>query len=145
MGNYNPNPVTGSLQDLPEWTLRELRRAAAAIADDSDTLHFITPYAADASLSSGISINWKCANAPIVRCSTSNTITIGGIAYKVPKQARTYLNVGTGVLAFKNEDANSSASYRLALPAALYQISAGHAVTIWYDPSSRRHRPISRT
>jgi len=130
---------------MGEWVHRELRAIGAAVADPSDAIHYMTPYAADASLSAGISVNWKCANAALIRCSTSNTVTVGAIAYKVPKRNFTFLNVGTGVLAFKHEDTNASASFRLALPAALYQISANHAVTFWYDPSSTRHRPVSRT
>jgi len=145
MGSYVPSMPPTDPKQLAEWIHRELRAVGAAFADDADAIHYMTPYAADASLSAGISANWKCANATIIRCSTSNTVTVGAIAYRQAKRLFTYVNVGTGVLAFKNEDAGSSASLRLALPAALYQISAGHAVTFWRDPSSSRHRPISRT
>lgn len=145
MGVYVPSPPPLDPKMLGEWVHRELRAVGSAFADEADSIHYMTPYAADASLSAGISANWKCANATIIRCSTSDTVTIGAIAYKIPKQCRTYVNVGTGVLAFKHEDTGSSASYRLALPSPLYQVSAGHAVTFWRDPSSSRHRPISRT
>lgn len=145
MSTYVPTPPPREPKELGEYIHRELRRVGDAVADAADAIHYMTPYAPDASLSAGISANWKCANAVILRCSTSNTVSVGGIGYKLQKRNVTFLNIGTGVLAFKNEDAGSSASFRLALPAALYQISANHAVTFWYDPSSSRHRPISRT
>jgi hypothetical protein len=148
MATYVPTmpPLDGKdLRKMAEWVHRELRAIGSAVSDSSDEIHYMTPYAADGSLSANISANWKCANARWIRCSTSNTVSIGGIAYKQPKRTFTFMNVGTGVLAFKNEDAGSSASFRLALPSALYQISAGHAVTFVYDPSSTRHRPVSRT
>lgn len=144
MGNYVPTPPPDDLKYLPEYTHRELRRVGDTLADPADAIHYMTPYA-DASLSDGISANWKCPNATVIRCSTSATITLTGIAYKQAKRNFTFLNVGTGVLALKNAGTESSASHRFALPTALYQISANHAVTTWYDPASSRHRPISRT
>lgn len=145
MGSYVPSMPPLDPKQLGEWIHRELRAIGKAFADDADAIHYMTPYAADASLSAGISANWKCANAVIIRCSTSSTVTVGAIGYKLAKRCTTFLNIGTGVLAFKHEDTGSSASLRLALPGALYQISANHAVTFWYDPSSTRHRPIFRT
>lgn len=144
MGNYVPTPPPGDVKNLTEYVHRELRRAGDTLADPADAIHYMTPYA-DASLSNGISANWKCPNATVIRCSTSNTITLTGIAYKLAKRNFTFINIGTGVLALKNEGTESSASYRFALPAALYQISANHAVTTWFDPASARHRPVSRT
>lgn len=144
MGNYSPTPPPGDGKALAEYVHRELRRVGDTLADPADAIHYMTPYA-DASLSNGISANWKCPNATIIRCSTSNTMTFGAIAYKQAKRNFTFLNNGTGVLVAKHEDTGSSASFRLSLPAALYQISANHAVTFWYDPASSRHRPISRT
>lgn len=148
MPTYAPSmpPLDGKdLRKMAEWVHRELRAIGSAVADPADAIHYMTPYAADASLSAGISANWKCANATLIRCSTSDTVTIGAIGYKLPKRNVTFINVGTGVLALKHEDTGSSASFRLALSSALYQISANHAVTMWYDPSSSRWRPISRT
>lgn len=145
MGNYSPTPPPGDGKALAEYVHRELRRVGDNLADAADMIHYRTPYQADASLSNGISANWRCANVNVLRCSTSNTITITGIAYKQAKREMTFINIGTGVLAFKNAGTESSASYRFALPSALYQISANHAVTFWYDPASSRHRPISRT
>lgn len=145
MGNYVPTPPPSDAKDLGEYIHRELRRVGDTLADPADAIHYRTPYAADASLSNGISANWKCANANVIRCSTSNTVTITGIAYKLAKREMTFMNIGTGVLAFKHAGTESSASFRFALPAALYQISANHAVTFWFDPSSSRHRVLSRT
>ena len=144
MGKYVPTPRPNEVKDLPEYIHRELRRVGDVLADPADAIHYITPYA-DASLSDAISANWKCPNATIIRCSTSNTITLTGIAYKQAKRNFTFANIGTGVLAFKNAGTESSVSFRFALPAALYQISANHMVTFWYDPASSRHRPVSRT
>lgn len=116
-----------------------------ALRDDAAVIHYRTIYAADASLSAAISANWKCANANVIRMSTSNTVTITGIAFKQPMREFSYINVGTGVVAFKDAGTESSASFRFALPSSLYQLSANHAATFWYDPVSSRHRPISRT
>lgn len=144
MGNYSPTPPPNDIKALAEYTHRELRRVGDTLADPADAIHYMTPYA-DASLSNGISANWKCPNATVIRCSTSNTVTLTGIAYKLAKRNFTFINIGTGVLALKNAGTESSASYRFALPSALYQISANHAVTTWFDPASSRHRVLSRT
>jgi hypothetical protein len=145
MPNYVPTPRPDDPKQLAEYTHRELRRVGDALRDKAEFIHYDTSFQGDASLSNGISANWKCANKNIIRCSTSATITIGGIAYKEACRIHTYMNVGTGVLAFKNEDTSSSASFRLALPAALYQISAGHCVSFWHDPVSSRKRVLSRS
>lgn len=133
------------LRTVIEWAHRELRAVGAALVDPADKIHYITPYIADASLSAASKFNWKLPNAAIIRCSTSDTFTLTGFGFKIPKRSFTLINVGTGVLANKHEGTESSASYRLALPSALYQISANQSVTWWYDPSSSRHRPVSRT
>lgn len=145
MGNYVPTPPPTDPKQLVEYTHRELRKVGDSLRDKSEMVHYDTSFARDGSLSAGISANWRCANKNIIRCSTSNTITIGGIAYKEPCRMQTFINVGTGVLAFKNEDTGSSASFRLALPTPLYQVSANHAVTVWHDPVSSRKRVLSRT
>ena len=145
MPNFVPTVPPSDPKALVEYVHRELRRVGDNLADAAAQIHYLTIYGADASLSAGISANWRHANVNVLRCSTSNTVTIGGIAYKQPFRVHTYINVGTGVLAFKNEDTGSSASFRLALPAALYQISANHAVSLWHDPSSSRKRVLSRT
>lgn len=142
---YRPAPIPFNQKDLLEYTQRELQKVGDALRDDADQIHYRTIYAEDASLSAGVSANWKCTNANVVRMSTSNTVTVTGIAFKQPMREFVFINVGTGVVAFKHEGTESSASHRFALPSALYNISANHAVTFWRDPVSSRHRPIART
>lgn len=145
MPNYAPLPPPSDLKQITDYVLRELRRVGDSLRDNADQIHYRTILAQDASLSAAISANWKCANANVIRMSTSSTVTITGIAFKQPMREFVFINVGTGVVAFKNAGTESSASFRFALPSSLYQLSAGHAVTFWYDPVSSRHRPISRT
>lgn len=145
MANYRPAPPPLDIKYALEYVHRELRRIGDATSDDADAIFYRTIFAEDASLSAGVSANWKCANANVIRVSTSDTITITGIAFKQPMREFVFINVGTGVVAFKNAGTESSASFRFALPSSLYQLSANHAVTFWYDPVSSRHRPIART
>ncbi len=145
MGNYRVPPAPSEVKQLPEYIYRELGRVASSTADNAEVIFYRTIVAADASLSAGISANWKCANANVIRMSTSNTITVTGIAFSVPMREFVFINVGTGVVAFKNEGTESSASFRFALPAALYQLSANHAAGFWYDNVSARMRPLYRT
>lgn len=145
MPNYRPTPAPFDIKQIPEYVLREFRRVGDALSDDADQIHYRTILADDASLSAAISANWKCANANVIRMSTSSTVTVTGIAFKQHMREFVFINVGTGVAAFKNEGTESSASFRFALPSSLYQISANHAVVFWYDPVSSRHRPLSRT
>lgn len=145
MPNFQPTPPPSDLKQLTEYVLRELRRVGDALRDNADQIHYRTIFAEDASLSAGISANWKCANANVIRMSTSNTVTVTGIAFKQPMREFVFVNVGTGVAAFKNAGTESSASFRFAVPSSLYQISANHAVLFWYDPVSSRHRPLART
>lgn len=142
---YRPAPVPFNDKDIPEYVQRELQKIGDALRDDADSIFYRTIFASDASLSAGISANWKCANANVIRMSTSATITVTGIAFKQPMREFVFINVGTGVVKFKHEAAESSASHRFALPAALYDISANHAATFWRDPVSARHRPLCRT
>lgn len=145
MGNYRVPPPPTDVKQLPEYIYRELGRIAAATADNAEVIFYRTIMATDASLSAGISANWKCANANVIRCSTSNTVTVTGIAFSVPMREFVFINVGTGVVAFKNAGTESSASFRFALPTSLYQLSANHAACFWWDPVSARHRPLFRT
>lgn len=143
---YTPTPPPfGVDRNISEYLQREFRAVGDAVKDDAAVIHYRTIYAADASLSAGISANWKCANANVLRMSTSNTVTLTGIAFKQPSREFVLINVGTGVVALKNAGTESSASFRFALPSSLYQLSANHAVVLWYDVISSRHRPISRT
>lgn len=145
MSNYRPPPVPNEAKQLPEYIYRELSKIGDAVRDTREEIYYRTILAADASLSPGISANWKCANANVIRMSTSNTVTVTGIAFKQKMREFVFINVGTGVAAFKNEGTESSASFRFALPSALYQLSSNHAVAFWFDPVSARHRPLSRT
>lgn len=145
MPNYQPTPAPFDVKQLSEYVMRELRRVGSELRDDADQIHYRTIIAEDASLSAGISANWKCSNANVIRMSTSNTVTITGIAFKLPMREFVFINVGTGVAAFKNAGTESSASFRFALPSTLYQLSANHSVIFWYDHVSSRHRPLSRT
>lgn len=145
MPNYVPSPVPFDIKQLPEYLQRELRRVGDSLRDDASQIHYRTIVAQDASLSAGMSANWRCANVNVIRMSTSNTLTITGIAFKQAMREFVLINVGTGVVALKNAGTESSASFRFALPSALYQLSANHAVVLWYDAVTSRHRPISRT
>jgi hypothetical protein len=143
--NFTPTPPPSRLEELPEYVHRELRRVGDGYRDNADTIHYRTIFAGDASLSAGVSANWRCTNANVIRMSTSATITVTGLAFKQKMREFVFINVGTGVVAFKNEGTESSASFRFALPSSLYQLSANHAVLFWYDPVSARHRPLCRT
>lgn len=140
-----PPPLGVDARNISEYVQREFRAVSDALRDDAEVIHYRTVYAADASLSAGISANWKCANANVIRMSTSDTVTLTGIAFKQATREFVLINVGTGVVALKNAGTESSASFRFALPSSLYQLSANHAVVLWYDVISSRHRPISRT
>lgn len=145
--SYTPTlpPLGADSRRITEYLQTELRSVSDALRDDAAVIHYRTIYAEDASLSAGISANWKCANASVIRMSTSDTVTITAIAFKQPMREFVFINVGTGVAAFKNNGTESSASFRFALPSSLYQLSANHAVIFWYDAVSSRHRPIART
>lgn len=142
--NYQPGPIPQELRDLTRYVSQELQRISAALRDNAVTVFYRTSIDT-ASLSAASSANYKAmAAANIIRVSTSNTITITGIADTTPLRERTFINVGTGVLVLKNQGTESSASHRFALPSDL-QISANGAVALWFDPISARHRALNRT
>lgn len=141
--NYKPAPFPIQVADLPAYVDRELRKISAVL---SDQIFYRTLPANQGSLTAGISANWKIADGNVVRVSTSNTITIGGLILSGDWLREIVLvNVGTGVLVLKHEDVGSSASYRFALPNALWNLSANAAATLWLDPYSARIRGLSRT
>lgn len=144
MGNYTPTPPPADAKVLPEYTYRELRRVGDDLRDAADSVHYLTVQTTE-SLSAAISANWKCSNSNVLRLSTSNTVTLTGIAYKEAFRVRTFINVGTGVAVLKSEGTESSASHRFLLAASAWQLSANAAATLWYDPVSARHRGIHRT
>jgi hypothetical protein len=141
--NYEPGPVPLEDKAVREYLGRELRRIAAAVKDAAPTVAYLTG-PVTASLSAGISANWKAPAGNIVLMSTSSTITLTGIADATPNRVRTFINIGTGVVVFKTAGTESSASFRFALPAD-WQISANASATLWYDASSARHRGLGRT
>lgn len=137
---YEPAPTPSRPESIPEFLGREFRRIAAAL---KDPVSYLTG-AETGLLSAGVSANWKAPAGNIVRVSTSNTVTITGIADTTPNRLRTFINIGTGVVVFKNEGTESSAQFRLAIPAN-WQLSAGASATLWYDAVSARHRGLNRT
>jgi hypothetical protein len=133
--SYEPAPTPTDAKQVPEYLSRELRRISNLL---KTVVYQQTPVVA--SLSAGISANWKIP-AGIMLMSTSSTITLTGIADTRP---HTFVNTGTGVVFFKNEGTESSASYRFALTGNL-NLSAGAALSTVYDVRSARHRGLSRT
>jgi hypothetical protein len=133
--SYEPAPVPRDDQSLREYLARELRR----LANDLRTVVYqASPVVA--SLSAGISANWKVP-AGFLLMSTSNTITLTGIA---DQRAHTFVNIGSGVVVFKSQGTESSASNRFALVTD-YAISANGTLSTWYDPAAFRHRGLSKT
>lgn len=141
--NYKPAPFPIQTADLPAYVDRELRKISAVL---SDQIFYRTLPANQGSLTAGVSANWKIADGNIIRVSTSVTITIGALVLSGDWMREVVLiNVGTGVLVLKHEDTGSSASYRFALPAALWNLSANAAATLWLDPYSARIRGLTKT
>lgn len=142
--SYRPARLPLEARNLAEALQRELERLSGIIDDTADVVLYRTLPDNQGSLTAGVSANWKMASGNVVRISTSNTVTITGIAYKTPKREVVLINVGTGVLVMKSDDAASSASYRFLL-SSTWNLSANAAAVIWYDPYSSRHRGIART
>lgn len=133
--SYEPAPVPLDDKGVREYLARELRRISNVLRT---VVYEQTAFAA--SLSAGVSANWKLP-AGIALLSTSNTITLTGIA---DQRRHTIVNVGTGVVVFKNQASESSASFRFSL-AGSPVLSAGAALSTWYDVTTSRHRALSRT
>lgn len=144
MPNYIPPPTPLEQKDLPAYLWRELNRVGKNLADSAELIFYRTLPYTDDSLTAGASANYKIAQGNVIRISTSNTFTLTGLAVKQYNREIVILNVGTGVLSFKSQGAESSASHRFAL-GINYQISAGYAVTFWYDLASSRWRALSRS
>jgi hypothetical protein len=143
--NYQPGPMPFSDEQVREYLTRELRKIANCLQDNAATVFYRTSVETEASLSAGDSANYKIGlGSNIIRISTSNTVTLTGIADTTPNRERTFMNVGHGVLVLKNAGTESSASYRFALPAN-WDLSANASGTVWYDVLSARHRGIYRT
>ncbi len=143
--NYQPGPVPINPLDIPRYLSQELNRISAALKDNAITVFYRTSVDTETSLSAGDSANYKVGlTANIIRISTSNTVTITGIADTTPFRERTFINVGTGVLVLKHQGTESSASHRFAL-GGNFDLSADRTATVWYDPMSSRHRGLGRT
>jgi hypothetical protein len=137
---YTPGHVPDNPQALLEFLRVELNR----IADGQGSVLYRTD-PVNASLSAGVSANWKVNAGNVVRISTSVTATLTGISVLNPSgRELVLLNVGTGVVVLNSEDAGSSASLRFVLPTT-WQLSAGASCTLWYDAQSSRWRGIART
>ncbi len=143
MPKYVPSPAPLD-KDLGSYIQRELTKIGQVLADNADSVFYRTLPATDDSLSAGTSANYKIAEANVIRISTSNTITITGIASKLPNRERIIINIGTGVVVLKSEGTESSASFRLALPST-WNLSQNAAAVLWYDLKSARYRGISIT
>jgi hypothetical protein len=141
--NYEPGSTPNDDKGIREFLARELRRIANVLKDDAPVVWYRNG-PVTASLSAGISANWKVPAGNIIRISTSDTITLTGIAEKTPFRERALVNVGTGVVVLKSEGTESSASNRLLLPAD-WAISQNGTAVLWRDPFSARHRGLSRT
>jgi hypothetical protein len=144
MPNYIPPPPPLKGDDLPAYVNRELNRVGKNLADNAESIFYRTLPYTDDSLTAGASANYKIAQGNVIRISTSATITLTGIAVKQYNREIVVLNIGTGVLSFKSQGTESSASHRFAL-GMNYQISAGYALTLWYDLTSSRWRALSRS
>lgn len=142
---YTPSPVPNETQRVAEFLRRELQRISGAFVEDAPVVQYRTRFA-DASLSAGVSANWKVAAGNVIRLSASTTLTLTGLLLADPVACRelVLMNVGTGVVVLLSENAASSASSRFALPAT-WQLSANAAAVLWYDPVSFRFRGVSRT
>lgn len=142
--NYEPAPVPSDPKQLTEYLTRELRRFGSLMRDESQVVHYLTMSAQQGSLTDAISANWKHADGNVILVSTSNTVTITGLAYKVPNRSRYFVNVGHGVLVLNSQDVASSESYRFAL-SDNWNLSANASAHVWYDPHAFRWRGLSRT
>ena len=142
---YRPAAFAGDQKSVPRYLAQELQRISQSLRDSALTVFYRTSAETDLSLTAGDSANYQIGlSSNITRISTSNTVTLTGIADITPDRERVIINVGTGVLVLKNEGTESSASYRFALPSH-WQLSANCAAVIWYDSASSRHRGLSRT
>jgi hypothetical protein len=141
--NYEPGATPSDDKGIREFLARELRRLANVLKDDAPVVWYRNG-PVNASLSAGISANWRIPQGNVIRISTSDTITLTGIAERTPFRERVLVNVGTGVVVLKSQASESSASNRFALPTD-WNISANGSAVIWRDPFSARHRGLSKT
>jgi hypothetical protein len=139
--SYQPAPLPSDTKNLIEYLSRELRRLSAAVADDAQVVQYLTRPATAGTLSNGVSANWKLPAGNVLRLSASVTVTLTGLASKVPNREVVLINVGAGVVHLKTEGTESSASYRFALVNSL-DLSQNASVRLWFDGASARWRSI---
>ena len=142
--NFVPGTPPREPERLAEYLSRELNRFAAVMKDDTPTVFYRTLHANQGSLTAGVSANYKIAAGNVIRISTSNTVTLGGLVIDDYYREVVLINVGSGVLVLKSQDTASSASYRFALPTD-WALSANAAAVLWRDPVSARFRGLART
>ncbi len=142
--NFVPGQPPREPERLAEYISRELLRLATSTKDDASKVFYRTLSVNQGSLTAGISANYKIAAGNVVRVSTSNTVTLGGLVIDEYFREIVLINVGTGVLVLKSQDTASSASYRFALPTD-WNLSANASAVLWRDPVSARLRGIGRT
>jgi hypothetical protein len=144
--SYQPTPPPLDPKELPSYLDRELRRVSQDLRDNADVVAYRTLPVTQASLSAGMSANWKVALGNVLRVSCSVTQTFTGIQTlrHFPMREVVFLNVGVGTAVLTSEDAASSASARFALVSTL-NLSLNAAATLWYDPLSSRIRCVGRT
>jgi hypothetical protein len=142
--NYQPGPLPSDPKQLIEYLSRELRRISAALQDDTAMVQYRTSPASQGSLTAAVSANYKIAQGNLIRISASSTITLTGLALKLPNRELVLINVGTAAVTLKKEAVESSASYRFALVNS-FDLSQNASATLWYDSYSARWRCIGRT
>ncbi len=143
MPKYVPSPAPLD-KELGSYLQRELTKVGQVLADNADSVFYRTLPATDNSLTAATSANYKIVEGNVIRISTSNTMTLTGIAVKLPNKEIVMVNIGTGVISLKSQGTESSASYRFAL-ASNYQLSQNAAISLWYDLTSARWRGIGRS
>lgn len=145
--SYAAGTVPFDLKELPRFLQSELRRIAAGLADNAESVFYRTSPTQSVSLSvsNGSSANWKVAGN-VLLVSTSVTQTFTGLQRSSLDAMRevVFLNIGTGVAVLKSQATESSASNRFALVTD-YQLSANAAAVLWRDPFAARWRGIAKT
>jgi hypothetical protein len=142
--NYEPAPLPSDPKQLIEYLSRELRRLSAVVRDDTAVVQYRTNPASQGSLTAAVSANFKIAQGNIIRISASSTVTLTGLAIKIPNRELVLINVGTAAVTLKKEATESSASYRFALVNS-FDLSQNASAQLWYDAYSARWRCIGRT
>jgi hypothetical protein len=142
--NYEPAPLPTEPKQLIEYLSRELRRLSAVVRDDTAVVQYRTNPASQGSLTAAVSANFKIAQGNLIRISASATVTLTGLALKIPNRELVLINVGTAAVTLKKEAVESSASYRFALVNS-FDLSQNASAQLWYDAYSARWRCIGRT